>query len=644
VDRSLQGIADSRESITLIPVNAGSAMPSVGLEINANMAGGLSLFMSLAGDDGNAMVRAFGEGIGSWTLTDAGEYFLGRDFAAPVLKLAGEGVTAADSSWIEVVPGDNVENLTLSVGLSGSRGDTSAASSYLVKASAGKALRLSFKGGSGAIWKRVSLRLLDGTFEADFPSRKGSQFHLKRRLPSAKAHAGLPDGLSWKFLGIPARLGEHVHLGDLAGSGNEVYAAVWENADGPAGKGDYRVLKGEDTLPTGIGIWMAGRSRLDTLSLGDAVTASPDSDGAFRVSLVKGWNQVTSPVPEKLPWPVTSKDTVARDQASVKVLQGIDPVTGGYLDADTLEPWRGYFVYASKDTVVELATSLPGASSAIFPAGAPRSSAGAGASTSLMRGTAAEEVPIQIILEPVPGDGMGTGMLSRLRLGAARYAGDSFGREDEPMPPAAGDGAVLSALRGGRVLKSDLLSFRPGPDADGYTWKLAWSNRRSGGSPVARLRITSARLPAGMVLWAASPLRKIAEPAYPGSELEVQGDASDTLVFWAAPAGVPFGGASGYRAKPLSRSVTWTPGPGGGRLRVALPAASGLRAECRDASGRRLAGFSRASLAPGYYEFDMADAWSPSGSGRRASGLLFIVVEIRGGSEPERLVFRSAIP
>ncbi|MDQ3002456.1 MAG: DUF2341 domain-containing protein [Fibrobacterota bacterium] len=644
VNRSRQGITDSREIISLQPGTTGSAMPNVNLEINTNMAAGLSLFMSLPGEKGRTMVRTFGEGKGSWLLSEPGEYFLGRDTVPPVLRLTAEGVSSDDSSWIELSAKDNVENSSLLVSLFGNGGGKSASFYYPVKPLVDGTVRLSFKGGTEMTWTRVSLRLQDGTLETAFPSRAGSQYHLKRRVPSAKAPAGLQGGLAWNFIGIPLRVPEPLHLSDVAGSGNEVFAAVWENDLGSARKGDYRLLKGEDTLPTGIGIWMVGRSRLDTLSLGDAFTVSPGPLGLFHLPLVQGWNQVTSPVPEKLPWPVTSKDTVARDLSSVKVLQGIDPSTGGYQDADTLEPWRGYFVYASKDTVLELASSLPVASSSIPKSGAAKVSAGTDASRALMRGTAAEEVPLQVVLEPVPADGLGIGRVSSIRLGAARYAADAFGREDEPMPPAAGDGAVLSALRGGRVLKSDLLAFRPSATSPEYIWKLAWSNRPAGQSPVARLQVSSLRMPPGMVLWAASPLRKIAEPAFPGTVLEVQGDASDTLVFWVAPAGRPFGGVPGYRARPLLRTVTWASGPGGGSLRVALPAAVGLLAECRDASGRRLAGFYRAGLAPGYYEFNLADAWTPAGTGKRAAGLKIIIVEIQGGPDPERLVFKSASP
>ena len=69
--------------------------------------------MAVPGEPG--MVRTFGEGIGSWMLTEPGEYFLGRDTVAPTLEFADEGLTEGDSSWISVLPRDNVANLALSV-------------------------------------------------------------------------------------------------------------------------------------------------------------------------------------------------------------------------------------------------------------------------------------------------------------------------------------------------------------------------------------------------------------------------------------------------------------------------------------------------------------------------------------------------
>jgi hypothetical protein len=399
------------------------------------------------------------------------------------------------------------------------------------------------------------------------------------------------------------------------------------NDDSKPKHGEYRLLEDGDTLPTGVGIWLAGRAGLDTLALGDGVTASPGATGVYRLSLVKGWNQVTCPSMEPIPWPVGFKDTVAHDKSKVKWLQSIDTLNGGYVETDTLMPWRGYFVHSDLDTMLDLFRADPDIGAA------PKAAAvGEIAST---HASSADQVPVQIILEPSRAERNGVGSVSPVRLGAARFAVDGAGVEDEPMPPAAGDRSTLASVRAGRGWKTDLLRFRSG---SGFAWKLAWSSREGKASSVATLRVGSLRLPEGMRLWAASPSRKIAEPVEEGAELEVQGDASDTLVFWAAPPGKAFPGLDeGYALKPSIRSVTLARGTA---LRLALPAATGLRVECRDASGRRVASLRRAALAPGYYDFPLAT----HGSGGAVAGFMTVTVEFFGGAEPGRIVLKSIRP
>ena len=75
--------------------------------------------------------------------------------------------------------------------------------------------------------------------------------------------------------------------------------------------------------------------------------------------------------------------------------------------------------------------------------------------------------PVQIVLEPVASErasfaSLGVvGTFSPIRLGAAPYARDMVGDEDEPMPPAAADRASLAAVRSGKGLKSDSAGVPP---------------------------------------------------------------------------------------------------------------------------------------------------------------------------------------
>ncbi|MDB5104794.1 MAG: flagellar motor protein MotA [Fibrobacteres bacterium] len=627
-DRSSRGIAEAGEGIALKPAVAGQAMPKAGLEINTALSGNVSLFLALTGESGQGTVKSFGAGIGSWEVAESGEYFMGRDTAAPLIEFIGAGVTEDDSSWLEVRTKDNVENLRLAWAVGGVPGDPIEAGTY--PAHAGKPVRLAFKGTAGREIRRVSLVLQDGTLESGFPAGTIGSFRLERRLAEARAPVGLKKDKSWNFVGMPLRLPGRFRFSDapVAGAEDGMFGAVWVNREKPDTSG-YVLLKGGDSLPTGTGIWLAGRADMDTLPLGEAFTNLPSPDGSYRIRLVKGWNQVTSPVPEKMPWPVTSRDTVARDLSRIKVLQGVHPGSGAYFDADSLEPWRGFFVHSALDTTVEL---RPPRSGQVRKPAAARASQGP---------SAAIAIPVQVVVEPLPMalTGAGTGAVSPVRLGAALYARDEVGIEDERMPPPAGDGPILAAVRGGMGLKSDLLAFRPARD---FTWKMAWSARRTAYPAIARLRVGAVRLPAGMALWAASPLRKVAMPATVGMELVVEADAADTLIFWAAPMGMAYGGLPpGYAPVPSGRSAIWAQGPGGGSLRLALPEAAGIRAECRDVSGRLLAELRRDALAPGYYEFPLASAWKGAGAAPRM-GLMLVTLRFDGGAGPARMVLKTA--
>lgn len=637
-DQSARGIADAGGIISLQPGQTGGSMPPVSVEIFSGLSGSVSLFLIRDGKKGEGMVRSFGSGVGIRLLSDPGEYFLGRDTVAPSLKFVAEGLTGDDSSWIEAMPVDNVENLVVSGAAMAHSGNAADGQAAAEPADAGRVVRLAFKGRTGKELSKVALQVWDGSLDGWFPAPDAA-YPLMRRVRGAKAPIGVQGDLAWRFVGIPLTLKEPLRFSDLSGGARdkEIFGAIWVNGgsdwNGTSRPGGYLVLKDDDTLPTATGLWLAGRSRLDSLALGDAVTNTPGGDRSFSILLSKGWNQVTSPVMENLAWPVSARDTIGRDLSRIKVLQGINPQTGGYMDADGLEPWRGYFVYSALDTLVVLRAQAGGSAKRAAPDGSATSAGGA---------IAAESVPVQIVLEPLSSafaSPVATGSFSPIRLGAALYADDKVGDEDEPMAPAAEDHPSLAAVRSGKGLKSDLLGFRP---ASEFTWKLAWSGRGAGPSGVARLRIASLRLPPGMALWTFSPLRKLAQPAALGAELDVQMDAADTLIFRAAPGGHPFHGSlPGYGRAPAARSAEWIAGPGGGALRLALPEATGIIAECRDATGRTLATLRRAGLAPGYHEFAWGDAWELESPGMRPHGFLIVTVSFTHGAGPSRLSFKS---
>ena len=233
-DQSARGISEAGEIISLQPGQTGGIMPSVSVEINTGLSGNVSLFLILEGKAGTGMVRSFGLGVGSWLLSDPGEYFLGRDTVAPSLQFMAEGVTGDDSSWIEVRPVDNVENLVLLSAAGGPPGPFRKPfrPAWLPRV-AGKPVRLAFKGKAGLEYAKVTLQVRDGTLEGWFPAA-GAAYPLVRRLAAAKSPIGLKGDLAWRFVGIPLALKERLLLlGYLRGGKGS--GSVWRDLGEPRG-------------------------------------------------------------------------------------------------------------------------------------------------------------------------------------------------------------------------------------------------------------------------------------------------------------------------------------------------------------------------------------------------------------------------
>ena len=612
-DRGDRGIDQARETIRLEQTRTGVALPNVLLEANGNLVGGMTLFRVLPGIDGHGLVYSYGEGIGSWSLNQPGDYFLGKDTLAPVIRFLDEGVDDKDSSWIEVAAEDNVANLILNIAHTRNPDDTVENEQRRIADGIGN-VRLAYPAGTGTEPQLLSLRLWDGSHDVGFPGEGGGFYQLRRRLRDAKAKVDLPGNLGWRFLGIPLGLEAPMTLQQAAGAGNELFGAAWVNDFSLEHNGSWNLLGAADTLPTGQGIWLAARAAQAQVSLGDGKSNTPGEAGVFRMHLDKGWNQVTCPGLKALPWPIAAGVSEARDKSGVKALLAPNSDMTGYVESDSLQPWQGYFVHAHADTTVELVRAV---------VASKRSAAGN-----------ATGVPLQALLEPLPGS-PGAILVSGLRLGAAAFARDGMGVEDEPAAPAIGTEASLAWRRAGNGLRTDLVGWRGSGE---YAWKLAWGADGESRGGVARMRLADLRLPTGMSMWVASPLRKLAEPVAAGAEIDVLADAADTLVFWAAPAGRAFAWGGGFMQRPAARSVTWIRNGAGGRLRVALPSVSGLRADCHDLSGRRLGSLRRPALAPGYYEF----AFAPRGAGLRIVTVEF--TGLRGDAGPTRLTFKIAGP
>jgi hypothetical protein len=390
---------------------------------------------------------------------------------------------------------------------------------------------------------------------------------------------------------------------------------------------------------------MAAEKAFTTLPVGTAWSFSPTLSGKYPIALRTGWNLVASPALEKLAWPVRHGDQPAYDLSPVKGLHQYVG-DGEYVDADTLEPWKGYFVFSRADTVLELGAGLIAGQGIAGPAARFAASHG---TLSASRSAAAkapfpnrETSILSLIFEPSgpPAGGRGGGascLPAPLRLGAATYAADGAGVEDEPMPSAPGNGRGLAAARSGRRLRTDLLGYREGRI---HAWKIAWMTAGAGEEAPARLRLASLRLPAGSALWAASNLGGPAVALDSGTVLELSGHAADTLVVWASPLGLWREGdpVPGLGPRPAALKASYAIGPRGGELSLALPEAARVRARVHRADGRRLAGLDRSLLSPGHHVLPLG------GRAQAFHGLLFIALEVDAGRGAVRKVLKVPLP
>jgi hypothetical protein len=547
------------------------------------------------------------------------------------LRFVQEGVSGGDSSWIQLSVEDNMEFVTIKGHVEGAEG----ASTLFREERSGIGVRLAFKPRPGLAPLRIALTVEDGRQSSGFPAGPGAAYALIRSLPGLVAPIASSPGLEWGLQGLSARPGSPVTLEELglaAGAGR-LFAAEWVTDSLDPGEGAYRILDAEDTLPAGRGIWLAGEKAFKTLPIGSSLSFPPAASGRYRIVLRKGWNQVASPFLGKLAWPVRHGDQPAYDLSPVKGLHRYDG-DGQYGDADTLEPWKGYFVYTRVDTVIEVDAAGIASQGSAKPSA--RKSERVGPFPNPASGT------LEMTFESVglsPGGGAGgTAILpAPLRLGAEPYAGDGLGVEDEPMPMAPSKGRGIAAYRAGRRLRTDLLGYREGRI---HAWKIAWSSDAAGEGTSARLRLASLRMPAGVSLWAASSLGGPAAALDSGAVLELSGHGADTLVVWAAPLGQwregdPVPGL-GPRPSALRASYAW--GVRGGELSLALPEAARVRAFIHRADGRRLAGLERSLLAPGYHLLPLG------GRSQAFRGLLFVTLEIDAGRGPVRRVLKIPFP
>ena len=641
-DTVAPGVTGAQALIRVTDVNG--TKPAVTFALDTAISAGRSLFQLLPGSGTSGRIAYLGGAAIGQSLIGSGSWIFASDTVAPAIRVIDRGMNGADegdSSWIRLRVDDNAASMNLDCAATGVQGSPGP-SQIMRKVGAGDTLRFALLPAQGAAPVKISCTAWDGSRRTLFPRLPSIAYELARSLPDCRAPVSLKGAMAWNLVGFPVRAAHPLALADLAaasGSGR-LCVAAWTQDPGDFTKGDYTLREGSDSLPLDTGVWVASAKETSLLPLGRVLSLPADPDQTFPIRLHRGWNPITGPSLAGLPWVVNKQDLPAYDQSQVK---GLHAYTGDgrYADADTLEPWKGYFVHANVDTILYL-TSRAASAPKSGAASAFASSSGAGS------GAAPGAGAIQIVLEPVPAADGSVPAPIHLRLGAAGYAVDALAREDEPMPTAPGQGAFLAAARGGRGLRTDVIGFRAGGI---HAWKIAWSAKPGGSagtapSPAfgnadapeasARLNLTRVDLPEGMLLWASAPSWQSPRRLYLRQDVEISALEGDTLAVWAAPAAVwspgdPIPGLAPIPAR-LSADLHWV--RGAGELRVDLPKASGLIASVYSVEGRCAARLETGRLAPGRHVFGLP------GTGA-AKGILFVRLEFPGGAGFARMVLRA---
>lgn len=610
------GATGVEASIRILSPAGDGTRPIAVFSMDTAAAAGRSVYSLLPGVSSVARLQDWGLAAGGADLYRAATYVVGVDTLEPRLRLLGEGIGAGDSTWAEFIAEDNLRFVNLKCFPSGAEGGTA----LIRRELSGVPFRLAFKPQAGVVPLKLFLSVDDGRKQAAFPPPPAGHHVLSRLLPDLRAPLAMKPGSEWDLVGLPVSPAGGRTLATLAKAAGAatLRAALWVPSTGV--DGDYHVLGSKDTLPAGAALWMAADKAFATLPLGASRTLAQGPASDYAVKLRKGWNLVANPSLEPLPWVASRSVQPAYDLGPVKALHAYAG-GGNYGDADTLQPWKGYFVFSDADTTVRLTGTPPGLAKRVFPS----------------RFVPAN--PIRLLLEPQPDPDGAAPAPAALRLEAAAYAEDGLGREDEPMPGMPARAAGVAAIREGRGLRTDLLRFEPGRTV---VWKLAWSggSRQDGPASGARFRLSDLGMPAGMTLWGASALRPGAAELSQGSELRLEGGAADTLVLWAGPAGSWREGdpLPGLGPLPARRASSLARGASGLELRLDLPAAAGVEAALYSADGRRIGYWRSPRLAPGRHAVPLA---LPRASSR---GLILVTVDITDAGGASRRAFKALLP
>lgn len=526
-------------------------------------------------------------------LPEPGVYFLGIDTEPPVIAVSQEKFVEDDSTLEVLTVHDNVANLLMDLERSDApdlnQSEKKIGNQEFVQ------LRMKAKSGSSLVPLTLKLRVDDHHNLATFPDDPASAYQVAQRIPAVRSPGNLRIGFSpdypWDLVSVPMDLEKPLTLDKLRGdnSASGLIGMVWNPRDTI-----YHPLRGDEPIPGGASVWLGMETSLTSLAFSDVQTKTHYGNQSYKVTLHPGWNMVGNPGLATLYWPYTKRVSEVIDASNVKGLHA--PNGGdGWFDTDSLEPWKGYFVFlkGTSDASVELRTT---------PVDAPSVSL-----ASAKAGAAPAGLSLRLSL----------GSFQQLRLGASPAAVDGMGIEDEPQPPVRADRSPrLAALRGRALLGTDVMHWAPGVL---YRWKVvaglpaAPPRDRNGEVTPASARVEGLVLPEGYAAWAVSAKRGLKFPLTPGASLPLAPGFTDSLEILAGPAAELEARLASIPARVRDFRLVVAPArEGGAVLHLRLPRAVEMRWSLWTTTGRS-AGEGLLRLPEGIYELPLRMAASGRG-------------------------------
>lgn len=540
---------------------------------------------------------------------EAGLYAFGRDTLPPQITMLSHEVNTDDSTEVRLEVRDNILNPFYQFQSSGAQKWSE------VRSLRGPldTLKLRIKNANGLV-EELWLRLRVGDYRRviSFPADTGTPLILPQGFGNVTTPSVMKLGQAsyrWDLVGFPADPINPISTDKLTEDNPGVQFKAYHLNHFT----EYELLEAKNPMVPGKGYWLAADQPKQSLRLTRVKTPASDSDGAFKIHLTKGWNLIANPTLRTLYWP-SARDRADFDQLSVRGLVPYSHSLQGYSQSDSLEPFRGYFVYYRNpgDITVTLLRQPFGASQGVA----------AGVASKRMAQTLAAPRTWRIVLAE--------GQRVPVTLAAYDGAVDGLGAEDEGALPTPSNqpsqqsaqsssqggseamGFRLHARRSNRALMSDYVRFAE-DGIKAYTVAFGSPHRPQ---PIPEIQVSDLRLPEGYQAWAWLPHRRLKQPLTQGASLRDWTSSSDSLVVLVGPTQAlrQVAGFSLAQGKPEVRQIRIARPMGHKgqmRLEIDLPTDQRIRIEKFKANGQTQELLKSLDLGAGYHQFD----WSPPRQG-----------------------------